>query len=111
MHYCGDILVDTALFKKAKTCGMEMTQSTDISRCSVIKKNCCTEKQVYIEGQDELKISFNDFTEDQKVFVALFVYSYMNSLEGPVEKVAINNEYPPPLIVKCIYKLDEVYLI
>ena len=24
MHYCGDTLVETALFQKAKGCGMEM---------------------------------------------------------------------------------------
>ncbi len=27
MHYCGDTLVDIAVFKKAETCGMEMQKS------------------------------------------------------------------------------------
>ena len=27
MHYCGDTLVDSAIFHKVKTCGMEMQKA------------------------------------------------------------------------------------
>ncbi len=111
MHYCGDTLVDTSIFTKAKTCGMEMQKPKATSDCSVMKKNCCTEEQIIIEGQDELKISFNELSLDQQLFIASFVYSYINRFEELVEKPNLCNEYPPPLIIKAIYKLDEVYLI
>ena len=111
MHYCGDTLVDVAIFEKAKTCGMEMPKATSNSECSTIKKDCCKEEQIVVEGQDELKISFNKLTLDQQVFVTSFVYSYINLFEGLEEKPILYDTYPPPLIVRSIYKLDETYLI
>ena len=111
MHYCGNTLVDTAIFKKAKTCGMEMQKAIQGTTCSITKKNCCSDKQISIEGQDELQISLDSLFLDQQVFVASFVYSYINLFQGVEEKITSFSEYPPPLIVKSIYKLDEVYII
>jgi hypothetical protein len=58
MHYCGDTLMDTAIFHKAKTCGMEIQKTATSSDCSKAKKDCCKEEQIFVEGQDELKIAF-----------------------------------------------------
>ncbi len=111
MHYCGDTLMDTALFQKAKACGMEMDKTVPNSNCSITKKDCCKEEQIVVRGQDELKISFDKLTLDQQIFVASFVYSYINLFENFEENTYVFSEYPPPLIVKSIYKLDETYLI
>ena len=48
MHYCGDTLVDTAIFQKTKTCGMEI-QKTSNKDCSISKKNCCNDEQIVVE--------------------------------------------------------------
>ena len=45
MHYCGDTLVDTAIFQKAKACGMEMQKPSN-EGCAVTKKDCCNDEQV-----------------------------------------------------------------
>lgn len=113
MHYCGDTLVDTAIFKKAKTCGMEVEKSNSDPECSVMKmkKDCCSEEQLVIDGQDELKLSLEKLTLEQQVFVTSFVYAYIQGFEGLQEKEPSFLEYPPPLIVRQIYKLDESYLI
>ena len=37
MHYCGDNLVETAIFHKAKGCGMEM-ENPSTEGCSVTGK-------------------------------------------------------------------------
>ena len=111
MHYCGDTLVETAVFQKTKGCGMEMIQEAPVKGCSITKKDCCTDKQLLLEGQQELKISFDNLSQDQQVFVASFVSSYLNLFEGIEEDVTLFPEYPPPLIVRQIYKLDETYLI
>jgi len=111
MHYCGDTLVDTAVFQKAKSCGMEMQQSDATSECSIMKKNCCSDEEVVFEGQDELKISLDKLTKDQQIIAAFFVYSYNNLFEDLEERKTHFLEYPPPLIVRQIYKLDESYLI
>jgi len=110
MHYCGDTLVDTAVFNKVHTCGMEM-QKPATKECSITKKNCCNDEQVAIDGQDELQTSFQSLTKDQQIFVASFVYAYSNLFEGLDENVISYSDYSPPLVVKTIYKLDETYLI
>lgn len=110
MHYCGDSLVETAIFHKAKGCGMEMEKpSTD--GCSIKVKDCCSDEQLIVDGQDELKITFDKLTFDQQVFVASFVYTYINLFEGLEENVTSYRDYVPPLVIRQIYKLDETYLI
>jgi len=69
MHYCGDTLVETTLFNKAKGCGMEM-EKPSTEGCSITKKNCCDDKQLVIDGQDELKLNFDKLTFEQQQFVA-----------------------------------------
>ena len=110
MHYCGDTLVDTAIFKKAKGCGMEM-QKPSTEGCSVSKKDCCNDQQVKFDGQDELKSSFDQLTLEQQVFVTSFAYSYLNLFNRFNEDKTSFSESPPPLLVKQIFKLDESYLI
>ena len=110
MHYCGNTLVDTAIFKKAKGCGMEM-QNPSTKDCSVTKKNCCSDKQIFVDGQDELEINFDNLTLKKQQFVASFIYTYINLFEGFDEEINSFQEYKPPLVVRQIYKLDETYLI
>jgi len=111
MHYCGDTLVDSSVFSKAHSCGMEMQKTDTISDCSITKKNCCTDEQITIEGQDELKISFDKLTLDQQVFVSSFFYTYINLFDGLEENETTYRDYLPPLVIRQIYKLDETYLI
>ena len=110
MHYCGDTLVETAIFHKAKGCGMEM-QNPSSTDCAVTKKNCCTDVQITIEGQDELKISFDKLTLDQQVFIASFISTYINLFEGLDNNVSSYETYKPPLVIRQIFKIDETYLI
>ena len=81
-HYCGDTLIDTAVFNKAETCGMEMDLDSTVEGCSVIKENCCNDEQILIDGQDEVQIQFDKISFEQKVFIASFIYSYVNLFEG-----------------------------
>jgi hypothetical protein len=110
MHYCGDTLVETALFHKAKGCGMEM-EKPSTEGCAITKKNCCDDKQLSIEGQDELQIQFDKISFEQQVFIASFIYAYSNLFEEYNEDINSFREYKPPLVVRQLYKLDETYLI
>ncbi|ADV51147.1 hypothetical protein Celal_3903 [Cellulophaga algicola DSM 14237] len=110
MHYCGDTLVETALFHKAKGCGMEM-QKPVTEDCSITKKNCCNDKQSVVDGQDELQLQIDQVSFEQFVFIASFVYSYLDLFEGLEEKAPSYERYAPPLVTKQIFKLDETYLI
>ncbi|EWH12623.1 MULTISPECIES: HYC_CC_PP family protein [Cellulophaga] len=110
MHYCGDTLVETAIFHKAKGCGMEMEKpSTD--GCSITKKNCCDEEQLVVDGQDELQFQVDKISFEQQVFIASFVYTYISLFEGLENNVSTYEEYKPPLVVRQLYKIDETYLI
>ncbi|MFK5983334.1 MAG: hypothetical protein QM499_10505 [Flavobacteriaceae bacterium] len=110
MHYCGDTLVDTAVFSKAKTCGME-SMETSTCKSPELKKKCCSEEQISFEGENELQLTFEDLNFEQQVFVSSFIYTYINLFEGLEENIIPLQDYSPPLVVKDILLLDQVYLI
>ncbi|QXP58817.1 HYC_CC_PP family protein [Olleya sp. HaHaR_3_96] len=110
MHYCGDTLVETALFHKAKGCGMEIAQPA--SEGSVItKKSCCSDEQLVVDGQNELKLNLDQISFEQQFFITSFVYTYINLFEGVDNNTATFETYHPPLVRTQIFKLDETYLI
>ena len=90
---------------------MEMQKATTNSDCSITKKNCCNDTQIAIDGQDELKISFESLSFEEQQFVTSFIYTYINLFEGFEKNVTAYRYYAPPLVVKTIYKLDQTYLI
>lgn len=110
MHYCGDTLVETALFHEVEGCGMEMEEPT-IESCSVAKKNCCEERQLVVDGQDELQLQVDKISFEQQIFIASFVYTYLNLFEGLENNASSYEEYRPPLVIRQLYKIDETYLI
>lgn len=110
MHYCGDTLVETVVFKKVKGCGMDM-QNPSTDGCSITKKDCCDDKQLVVDGQDELQLSFDKLTFEQQQFISSFIYTYIDLFEEYDEDINSFREYKPPLVVRQIYKLDETYLI
>lgn len=110
MHFCGDTLVETAIFQYTKGCGMEMDNpSTD--SCSIVNKNCCNDKELSIQGQNELQLSIDKISFEKQVFLASFVYAYITFFEGIDKNISSFEDYKPPLVIRQIYKLDETYLI
>ena len=110
MHYCGGTLVETAIFQKAKGCGMEM-QKPSTEGCAITKKNCCDDKQLIVEGQDELQLQLDKISFEQQLFITSFVYTYINLFEGLDTNESSYEEYEPPLVIRQIFKIDETYLI
>jgi len=110
-HYCGDVMVARSLFSKAESCGMDIQKESQNEVCSVLKKNCCKDVVIQIEGQDDLKINNLSLSFEQQLFITSFVYTYINLIEGLDKKAIPFNNYSPPLIVKDIHILDEVYII
>ena len=114
MHFCGSKLVSTGLFEEAENCGMEMDQaqsSSNVDGCSVTKKDCCSDTQYSFEGQNEMQAKKVELSQSQKLFVAAFITSYITSFEDLHNKVIPFKDYSPPLVVKDIQLLDEVFLI
>lgn len=110
MHYCGDSLMNIAVFHKAETCGMEMEKPATKS-CSIADKNCCDDEQTVVSGQDELQVAFNKITFEKQLFFTSFVYSYLSLFESVDKNETSFEDYKPPLVVREIYKIDETYII
>ena len=112
MHYCGDTMVDFAFFKSAETCGMEKVQLT--SNCenpTLSQKSCCSDKQLIIQGQDDLKDNFSKLTFEQQFFVASFIHSYINLFEGTTYNNVFYKDYPPPFVKRDVQVLHQTFLI
>ena len=109
MHYCGDELVDTSIFSKATSCGMEMEITNP--DCNIVKNECCTDIHLKKDSQESQKYSFDDLTFNQQLKAVSFIYSYINLFEGLEENVIPYQNYSPPLVVKDIQLLDETFLI
>ena len=112
MHYCGDNLVDYSFFKEAKSCGMEKAQlASSCENPEMKKKSCCSDEQMVLEGQDDLKNNFSTLTFEQQVFVASFIYSYINLFEGTASKEVPFVDYSPQFVKRDVQVLHQTFLI
>ena len=107
-HFCGDTLIDTAFFVKAKTCGMNMENSQKSS----LKKSCCKDVVEIVKGQNELKLTSIDHIKfDQQLFIYSFIYSLSNLFESLPKQVIPHKDYSPPNLVTDIHVIDQVFII
>jgi hypothetical protein len=85
--------------------------SMDMDDTQTTITTCCSDELIILEGQDELKLSFENLNLEQQHFIAAFSYSYINLFEGLEENITPFFGYPPPKLVKNIQLLDETFLI
>ncbi|MBO6605978.1 MAG: hypothetical protein JJ905_03940 [Psychroserpens sp.] len=108
-HYCGDTLIDVAVFSEVDRCGMEASEN---EQKTITKKSCCKDIIDVIEGQDQLTVKvLDDLDLDQQQFLLSYVIAYKQLFESLPKQTIPNLYYPPPEIVRDIQVLDEVYLI
>jgi hypothetical protein len=110
MHFCGDTLVATSMFQKATGCGMEMEKPA-AEGCTFVKSNCCKDKQMIIDGQDEMQLSIATLSFEHQVFITSFIYTYVHLFEDADTAVTSYQAYQEPLVSRQLYKLAETYLI
>jgi len=110
-HYCMGRLMDVALFTDVETCGMDMADVMDAADFGKTKPSCCDNEVIFVDGQDDLKISFNDLEFQNQSFLVGLLYSYLSIAQDLKEQPVPNEQYPPPKLVKDIQLLDEVFLI
>lgn len=108
-HFCGNTLVETAIFTEVNGCGMDMSK---IQTPENEKNNCCKNEVEVVKGQDDLKnTSFNDLKFHQQLFFASYVYAFVNLFEGLSYQIIPHNNYSPPNLVVDIQILDQVFII
>ena len=103
-HFCGDFLVDLAVFSEAQKCGMEHAPGME-------ETGGCKDTKTSVQGQKDLKMSFLDLDLHQQVFLSSFTYSYTELFAELPEQVIPFADYSPPLLVYDIHLLDETFLI
>ncbi|SFR33886.1 hypothetical protein SAMN04490243_0746 [Robiginitalea myxolifaciens] len=115
MHYCGDHLVDFSFIQKVDTCMMKAEKAKPQSQCSMpdmdMEMDCCSDVEVVFEGQDDLKLSFDQLSFDQQIFLTSFVYSYVNLFEGFDENIVPFKDYAPPPLIRDVQVLHQTFLI
>lgn len=112
MHYCGDTMVDYSFFHNAASCKMEkavVTLSCDHQEMK--KQSCCSDEQLIITGQDDLKDHFSKLSLEQQVFVALFAYSYISQFGVQPLTDVVFVDYPPPFVKRNVQVLHQSFLI
>jgi hypothetical protein len=110
MHFCGDTLVETAVFQKVKGCGMEL-QKPSKEDCVVKSNNCCNDKQLTIDGQQELQISFSAFSFEQLLYVTSILNTDKEFSQVIDKSVPLYKGYALQLVIRQLYKIAETYLI
>ena len=97
-HFCGDKLIDVALFSELNKCNMD---SSSIDLEEFVKKMCCKDEVNIVTGQDELLMhDFDDLSMD--IQTALFEVTRSINHFVSVEllsKKSFNDYSPPKLIV------------
>ncbi|QCE43548.1 hypothetical protein E9099_13150 [Psychroserpens sp. NJDZ02] len=107
-NYCGERLVDIAVFTKAKQCGV----NADKTVSSVKMKSCCSNKIEVFQGQDQLKINtFDDLDLNSQLFITAFVYVYPQLFESVPKQSIPHKNYAPPNLIIDFQVLHDVYII
>ena len=109
-HYCMGRLIDVSIFGESNGCGMEMGDSGP-QQGDEKKDSCCDEQLLVFDGQDQLKLD-KDFIGFSQAIVSVCWYTVYGSFLLTSPELIPPAEYPPPpLHVKDIQLLDEVFLI
>ena len=104
-HFCGDTLVEIAIFSDVNSC----SPNEDISEN---KKPCCKDVIDLIEGQDDLIVkTFDDINFSQQLFLTTFVFTSLMRFEDLSKQDISYKHYKPPIIVEDIQLLHDTFLI
>tara|TARA_R110001632_G_scaffold39738_1_gene99426 strand:+ start:1127 stop:1561 length:435 start_codon:yes stop_codon:yes gene_type:complete len=110
-HFCFGSLVDIAFFHEADTCGMERPLSKDNVALNKDSNSCCSDEIISVQGQDELSISYDDLSLGQQYLLVAITSYYLNLFQPREQRYVPHADYPPPILVKDIHVLDQVFLI
>lgn len=108
-HLCMGRVMDVAFFHDAESCGMDKAMAV-IGEAEA-DNPCCDDESFMLEGQHDLKMSWDELDVDSQVFLTAFAHSYLTLLSVSAEHQIPQETYPPPLLVQDLTILHEVFLI
>ncbi|WP_178989784.1 HYC_CC_PP family protein [Winogradskyella schleiferi] len=108
-HFCGDTLIDVAIFSESEKCSDDISYSDNDS---IMEKSCCKDEIDVIEGLSNVTLnSFEDLDLIQQYLLFAYSYSYINLFEDLSNSIVPHKDYSPPILIKDLQVLDETYLI
>jgi len=117
MHKCMGQIRSMALFMEATPCDMESmndgaheSHTTSDAGIKVSKQGCCEEHSLFVEGQDELKITSSVNAPDVQFLAVLFTITLFSPFQVTPSQDTFR-EYAPPLIERDIPVLCQTFLI
>ena len=106
-HYCGQTIVDVALFGDAEACLMSAEMNNDSE-----EEPCCSDRQIIIEGEDYLSSKSFEKQEVEKIDIILADLQF--PIELLLEEEQTNSsllQYTPPLIEQDITLAVQSFLL
>ena len=116
-HYCGDILVDSAIFTEAEDCGM-MDEHENVCSTETMDKLCfendsmhCKDVNKLFEGNSIEQQAF-EIAKLQKVYFAIaYITSYELLFADTTSNTIAYHHYIPPLVTNDLTVLFENFRI
>tara|TARA_R110002049_G_C8845587_1_gene536818 strand:- start:160 stop:564 length:405 start_codon:yes stop_codon:yes gene_type:complete len=106
-HYCGDFIVDVSYTGEAEVCKTDMANDLSLNM-----KDCCSDEQQKIEGQDELQVSSHPkFDFKNQLFFTSFIISYQNIVFNKTIQKDFSKEDSPPDFHSNFQVLYQSFLI
>lgn len=104
-------IMDISFFVGAEDCGMEVASGTMTEAMIDFVMNCCDDQLVLVHGQDELASSQHVLHTPSVFYAAILAIFNPFLLDGLQQQSTLLDDYPPPLLVKNIQLIDQVFLI
>jgi len=109
-HFCGDVLIDVAIFSESEKCGD--AEFFKQKQADIVKINCCKNEIDVIEGLSGVTLkSFEDLETIQQNVLFAYTYSYISLFADLSNSLFPHKDYSPPVLIEDIQVLDETYLI
>lgn len=120
MHYCQGQLKSVSFLGKAKNCHDIMAQSNcphhqkkiQLEGCSNDEKDCCDNKTIHIQSDNDQINSGSKFIITQKLqhFVVAFVTTFLQETPS-IRNTQTYQFYKPPIVLKDILVHYQSFLI
>lgn len=112
MHFCCGNLISIAIDKEAQPCS-EKVHEVDhaCNKCTIESRDCCADKSILKSGNSAILSDTIEPGISSLIFLNAFYSSYLIIIEGLDRNAVPFEGYRPPLILKDILVLHEVFLI
>ena len=108
-HLCMGKVVAVSWFAAAQDCSAK--ESSCIPSKNELQHTCCADESFTLKGQDTLKHSWYDLDLKHQCVLVFFTHSYLTPFTLLEALPVPHEKYPPPILIRDLPLLDQVFLI